>query len=305
MNIWDKFTNGRFSTRVSEVDSVNDLFNLNKHKVIKDFTTPFIAIRDTHVTIADPFLFVKHDILYLFYEEQLTYNGKGVIRMRLTHDLKNWSKPITVLEESFHLSFPFVFEDNGDIYMIPETFVDLSVRLYKANQDLSSWTYIKTLVKGDKHVDSFLFKEDEIYYLFAPIQLPDNSYIQNLYTSKYLTDEWILHPSSPIAKGKALGRNGGSMLVIDGRKYRPAQNCSVIYGGNVNICEVTKLFDNDYSESLIYSNIIIQNSFYSIGGHHISYAQYKGRHIIATDAFSKAFNRKCILRRLKNKFRVN
>ena len=39
-----------------------------------------------------------------------------------TDDLKHWTKPISILnDEGTHFSFPYVFEDNGSVYMIPET----------------------------------------------------------------------------------------------------------------------------------------------------------------------------------------
>ena len=84
---------------------------------------------------ADPFLFVKDNELYLFYELQ-HWDDPGCIAMIKTKDLKVWSKPQMVLKEPFHLSFPFVFEDQGVIYMIPESQEDDSIRLYCANDDL-------------------------------------------------------------------------------------------------------------------------------------------------------------------------
>ena len=35
----------------------------------------------------------------------------------------------TALEESFHLSFPYIFEFNNDIYMVPESSKNRDIRL--------------------------------------------------------------------------------------------------------------------------------------------------------------------------------
>ena len=78
---------------------------------------------------------MKDNELYLFYELQ-HWDDPGCIAMIKTKDLKVWSKPQMVLKEPFHLSFPFVFEDQGVIYMIPESQEDDSIRLYCANDDL-------------------------------------------------------------------------------------------------------------------------------------------------------------------------
>ena len=69
---------------------------------------------------ADSFLYVKEDELFLFYELQ-HWDDPGCIAMIKTKDLKSWTKPQIVLQQPFHLSFPYVFEDNGTIYMIPES----------------------------------------------------------------------------------------------------------------------------------------------------------------------------------------
>ena len=66
------------------------------------------------LTQADPFLLVKDDVLYLFFEK--LYAGikeKGHLAMVKTTDLRNWSDPVDVLTLPCHLSFPFVFEDTS------------------------------------------------------------------------------------------------------------------------------------------------------------------------------------------------
>ena len=68
------------------------------------------------VILADPFLFVKGDTLYLFYEHLTKWFGTGRICMRSTKDLEIWTEEVDVLVEPFHLSFPFVFEENGKVH---------------------------------------------------------------------------------------------------------------------------------------------------------------------------------------------
>ena len=49
-----------------------------------------------------------------------------------------------VLEENFHLSFPFVFEDSGNLYMIPETAENQQIRLYECISFPEKWV-LKTI----------------------------------------------------------------------------------------------------------------------------------------------------------------
>ena len=42
----------------------------------------------------------------------------------------NWSAPVRALERDYHLSYPFIFEWESRLYMIPETTVTRQVELY-------------------------------------------------------------------------------------------------------------------------------------------------------------------------------
>ena len=68
--------------------------------------------------------------------------------MTSTIDLKHWTKPLVVLKEKFHLSFPWVFTDAGKVYMVPETGTDGSIRVYEATDDtLTRWKLKRKLIE--------------------------------------------------------------------------------------------------------------------------------------------------------------
>ena len=69
--------------------------------------------------LADPFVFTKDDIDYIFVEDLFSDNKGRISAIRLGD--QGYEFLGVVLEESFHLSFPFIFDHDGDIYMIPET----------------------------------------------------------------------------------------------------------------------------------------------------------------------------------------
>ena len=98
------------------------MFNLDDLKIVKSILSSKNFIDLNPIVIeADPFLFVKDDTLYLFYEEQRGNKGKGILKMTSTQDLKTWTTDVVILEELFHLSYPNVFEYDGRIYMMPES----------------------------------------------------------------------------------------------------------------------------------------------------------------------------------------
>lgn len=144
---------GCLKIQLLSFDNEDDVLDIKKGKGI--FTVPCVPSKiawNPTIIVADPFLFVKNEKLYLFYESK-GFFSPGVIMMTSTVDLKNWSKPVVVLKESFHLSYPWVFEEEGKIYMIPETGSDKSIRLYEAvNDDLTEFRLVKKLLEQPKNM---------------------------------------------------------------------------------------------------------------------------------------------------------
>ena len=78
---------------------------------------------------ADPFLFEYEGATYLFYEMFDRIKRKGVIGYSKFEN-NVLSKPTVILEDSFHLSFPFVYKKGNDIFMIPECSESNKITLY-------------------------------------------------------------------------------------------------------------------------------------------------------------------------------
>ena len=238
---------------------------------------------------ADSFLFVKDEVLFLFYEFQ-HWDNPGYIVMTKTSDLKTWTKPIIVLQEPFHLSFPYVFEDNGTVYMIPESQESDSIRLYQANDSLTSFTFVRTLLKKEREEglhynlnDSHIYKKDDTYYLFTSYQ-KDWMYHQELYvTEDLLNGTFVRHPQSPVCASNEYGRNGGSLIQYGNKLLRVTQDCHQSYGDNISLMEVTQLDEQHYQEQLFMRNVFPKNSIFMDGGHQLNIVQYKGQYIYATD----------------------
>ncbi|UKK50384.1 hypothetical protein L6472_10165 [Prevotella sp. E13-17] len=271
----------------------DDIFNLKKGRPIYkiDCLSPYCVPNPTLIE-ADPFLFVKGETLYLFYEHKL-WQDPGVLNMVCTKDLKHWSKPVTVLKEPYHLSFPWVFEEDGRIYMIPETGAGHEIRLYEATDaDLTRFELVKVLMKEpfDKsfvmhYADNCIYKKGGIYYLFTQVQYEDGINTLELYISNSIMGEYRPHPSSPIQHSQKLGRNAGCLLELNGKLLRFSQDCVVRYGDNVHVSEITEISPTGYKELLVKENIIpTDDRFYINGGHQFNAVQFKDQWIVATDA---------------------
>lgn len=118
--------------------------------------------------------------------------------MTSTSDLVHWSKPVVVLKEPFHLSYPWVFEEAGKVYMIPETGQDGSVRLYEATDEtFCSFVFSHKLLEQPKnreirmgYGDSLIYKKDGKYYLMTMLQYSEPVNVLELYVSDKLKGPW-------------------------------------------------------------------------------------------------------------------
>ena len=258
------------------------------HQILCDRITVFL---EPTMIVADPFLFIHDDILYLFYEHK-TFRSHGVIMMSATRDLEEWSQPVKVLEEPFHLSYPWVFEDNGHIYMVPETGEDKSIRLYEADcNDLTSFHLVKKLMEeteADKFTMSFadtsIYKKEDIYYLHTTVGDSGENQLR-LYYSKNLLGPYEEHGQSPIITSDKIGRNAGCLFECEGKLVRPAQDCVNGYGNNVHLLQIEKMTTEEYKETLIRENVLdTTEEFYKEGGHQFNVVNFRGTTLLATDA---------------------
>ena len=286
MNIFKK--EGTFAVALFSNDQLS-LDQLNEQHLIYKLPIKGLWKLKPVLYQADSFLFVKGHELFLFYELQ-HWDDPGCIAMTKTKDLKTWTKPVIVLKEPFHLSFPYVFDDHGNIYMVPESQESDSIRLYKANEDLTQFEFVRTLLfqerKGDIHYnynDSHIYHKDGKYYLFTSYQ-KDWMYYQELFvTNDLLNGEFVKHPCSPICTSNEFGRNGGSLIQYGDKLLRVTQDCHQDYGDNISLMEITLLNENAYKEQLFMQNVFQKNTIFIDGGHQLNIANFKGKYIYATD----------------------
>ena len=117
--------------------------------------------------VADPFMLRKNGKFFMFFERLNRANDQGDIAYAESADGKNWKYKKVVIDEKFHLSYPNVFEWNGNDYMILESHQDLSVRLYKAESFPTEWKYVKNLLSGYSFVDPSIFRYNNKWWMFA------------------------------------------------------------------------------------------------------------------------------------------
>ncbi len=201
--------------------------------------------------VADPFMVSVDGAWHMFFEVLTLRKGAwvGVISHATSRDGFAWRYQRTVLAEPFHLSYPYVFEWDSELYMIPESQAAGSVRLYRADPFPARWTFVTELVKGPVLFDSSVFRRDGRWWMFTETGPGLANETLRLFHAPELTGPWREHPRSPIVSGDArVSRPAGRVLATRDRLVRFAQDCVPSYGTGVRAFEITKLSSSEYEE---------------------------------------------------------
>lgn len=202
---------------------------------------------------ADPFLIHRNGHLWLFCEELSDLEGKGALCCMEVHPDGQLSEPVRVLTRPYHMSYPAVFEFEGDVFMIPETVESGKVELYQAVSFPYSWVKVRDLLSLCA-ADCTPFFHEGRHWLFVPaIDPAESSYQLLLFHSTRLDGDWVLHPSSPVSLDVRYARGAGAIVFRDGKMFRPSQNCAPYYGHQLNIHQITRLDPDRYEERLVHT----------------------------------------------------
>ena len=191
--------------------------------------------------MADPFI-VQHGGVYLMFFEVWNHDDKqGDIGFASSPDGLHWKYECVVIDEDFHMSYPYVFRHEDEYYMIPETHAAGHVRLYRATAFPFTWEKVKVLIDEDLCDASVVLHENTWYMFAAP---PTNDKVV-LYHSDSLTGEWKLHEASPVLEGKKQGRPGGRIVKRASESTTGlilyVQDCEGAYGKGINAFEIQTL----------------------------------------------------------------
>lgn len=201
---------------------------------------------------ADPFLIVRDDVTHLFYEDFPYRTGKGVIAA-VTLGPDGPSAPRVVLEQPYHLSYPFLFEEGGEVWMIPESSASGRIELYRAGSFPDAWELHAVLVDGISASDATLVRHGGRYWLFAATAQPHGSSWDalSLFHAERLCGPWTAHPANPVLIDASAARPAGAMAMREGRLLRVAQDCRGGYGAGLAFARVDRLDPEGYAQSVL------------------------------------------------------
>ncbi len=201
---------------------------------------------------ADPHVVYRDGRYHIFIEEFLHGSGKGHIAVIEMDETGRYSKPTTVLERPYHLSYPFVFEWNGDYYMIPESSANNTVEVYKCVEFPTRWVFCTTLMENISAFDATPFFDGQRWWLFTNIRERQGaSELDELflfYADTPLSGHWTAHAANPVVSDVRRARPAGRIFEYRGQLYRPSQDSSRGYGYAVKINRLVTLSETEYRE---------------------------------------------------------
>ena len=201
---------------------------------------------------ADPFVVYRDHKYFIFFEDLNFNDRKGTISVIEMDEKGNTTAPVKALERPYHLSYPFIFEWEGQTYMIPETSRNRTVEVYKSVRFPDQWELHKTLMNNVVAMDATLHHDAGKWWMFVNMQEHRGaSKMDELFlfwADSPLSDDWTPHPLNPIVSDVRSARPAGKLFTRNGKLYRPSQNSSGKYGYGLKINEVVTLNEEEFEE---------------------------------------------------------
>ncbi len=190
----------------------------------------------------------------MFLEDYDHRGGKAVISVVPFDDHGPSGPARPVLEEPWHLSYPFIFALEGQVWMIPESSANRTVSLYRADPFPDRWVHEATLLTNIEASDATLVHHDGHFWMFAATRDGAGSWSDTLalFRSDDIRGPWTAHPGNPVVVDQASARPAGAIVERDGRLWRPVQDCTNGYGTGIGLAEITRL-DSEHFEQRVHT----------------------------------------------------
>jgi hypothetical protein len=237
----DRFTQGQWSLAFSFDAGVNAALDFRRfHRVVPP--------RDR--LWADPFVVANGDKAWLFIEEMLYSEDRGVISVMEIRRDGTWTQPRRILERPYHLSYPCVFQWNGGWYMVPETGGNRAIELYRCVEFPYRWELQQVLMPGIHAVDTTVFEEGGRWWMLYATDSGDAAGFDRLWLHHAPTPlgPWTPHAWNPLECNVVGGRPGGRPFRHNGRLVRAGQIGAPWYGHSIQLREIVTLTPEKWEE---------------------------------------------------------
>ena len=207
---------------------------------------------------ADPFAVQRNGKDYIFVEELRFKSNKGEIAV-LEHQDGKLLRTNTIISQPYHMSYPYVFEHEGELYMVPETRKNRTIEIWKNTAFPDGWVKHSDLMTDVSAGDTTLFRFEGRWWMFtnlsrtSKLRSADELHAFHTDHPSPIGASWTAHAQNPLVRDTRCARQGGRVFVDDeGRLIRCAQDTAVRYGYAVLFFHVEELTPTGFSETLLH-----------------------------------------------------
>jgi hypothetical protein len=217
---------------------------------------------------ADPFGVARGGSLFIFHE-LLTYGRPipAIVYVEVTPEGRI-SPPRPVLRADCHISYPFLLEVGGDLYLVPESARAREVALFKCKHFPDVWTKAGVLIKNFGAVDSTIVRYQDRWWLFCTAGRHMSEL--HIWHARDLLGPWEPHPRNPVKVDVHSARPGGTPFLYKGQLYRPTIDTVPWYGCRVIINRVDEVSVDGFSEEPVATVSPEPGGLYSKGLHTVA-----------------------------------
>ena len=201
---------------------------------------------------ADPFPMAWQGRYFIVFEDYAFRSGIGVLSaIELDRNGDTVGPLMPVLDRPYHLSYPFLFSWQNDIYMLPETRANHRLEIYRAQRFPRQWELAHVPMDAVSMADATLAAIGNRWWLFAGVREgQERSNNDNLYL--YYADSplgrWQPHRQNPVISDAHCARPAGGLMQIGDEWYRPSQDGVLQYGRCININRITRIDTTTFKE---------------------------------------------------------
>lgn len=199
--------------------------------------------------IADPFGIERDGLTTVFFEHFDYRVRRGEIHYA-QYDGDRLVSEGEALIEPFHLSYPSLIEDEGQLYMLPEGYKSGALTLYRCERFPDRWTPVHRLMDVPA-IDATVIKHDGLWWMFYALPGPEDRAMREMHVAwaPRLEGPWTSHAANPVRTGFLSSRPGGSAFLREGAIYLPVQECQPTYGAALRLLRIDDLTPDRFSAS--------------------------------------------------------
>jgi hypothetical protein len=208
--------------------------------------------RENAQMVADPFLLPTSERPRVLVEEFNWATEKGRISEIRWPDAKQPRTQVSpLIDEGLHMSYPFVFEHEGDVYAIPECAEAKAILLYRLDRHHGTWNRERALIENIDAVDATVHRDGDTWWLMHSLQSGCGPWSLYLWHAPSLFGPWTPHDANPVKTDVSSSRPAGNLFWHEGKLYRPAQDGRTSYGGALAINRIDELNQQVFRETVV------------------------------------------------------